>query len=274
MKIGFGKLCMYGILVLGILVCVFPFYWMFVLGTLSRGEIFTFPPPLWFGNNLRANYENLMSFVPFFRNLWNSLYIAAMATGTTLFFCSLAAYGFAMYDFKAKEKLFTLMLATMMIPGILSTIPWFIMMRHFGWVNQARALYIPGMASAFGIFLLRQYMESAIPKDLQDAARMDGCNEFTIYWRIVLPLISPGLGALGMITFIGSWNNFMGALIIMRERVTFTVPVALRSLQGMISTDYGAVMFGTALSVLPILIVFLLFAKQIISGLTAGALKG
>lgn len=269
-----GKVCLYIILALGVIITAFPFYWMFVLGTLSRGEIFSFPPPLWFGSNTLTNYHNLLGFVPFFRNLWNSFYIAFMATTTTLFFCSLGAYGFAMYDFKGKEMLFGLMLGTMMIPGVLTTIPWFIMMRFFGWVNQARSLYFGGMASAFGIFLLRQYMESAIPRDLQDAARIDGCSEFKIYWQIILPLSTPGLGALGMVTFIGSWNNFMGALIIMKDRNTYTVPVALRSLQGMISTDYGAVMFGTALSILPILIVFLLASKQIIAGLTAGALKG
>jgi multiple sugar transport system permease protein len=274
MKKTTGKILMYTFLILGVIITAFPFYWMFVLATLSRGEIFSFPPPMWFGSNIVDNYRNLMNFVPFFRNIWNSFYIAFMATSTTLFFCSLGAYGFAMYDFKGKEPLFGIMLGTMMIPGVLSTIPWFIMMRMFGWINQPRALYVGGMASAFGIFLLRQYMESAIPRDLLDAARIDGCGEFEMYWRVVLPLSSPGLGALGMVTFIGSWNNFMGALIILKERSTFTVPVALRSLQGMISTDYGAVMFGTALSVLPILIVFLLASQQIISGLTAGAIKG
>lgn len=274
MKAVTSKTLLYLVLILGVFITAFPFYWMFVLATLSRGEIFTFPPTMWFGSNLVENYHNLLSFVPFFRNIWNSFYIATMATVTTLFFCSLGAYGFAMYDFKGKDVLFSLMLGTMMIPGVLSTIPWFIMMRHFGWVDQPRALYVGGMASAFGIFLLRQYMESAIPRDLQDAARIDGCGEFAIYRRIVLPLIGPGLGALAMVTFIGSWNNFMGALIIMKQRITYTVPVALRSLQGDISTDYGAVMFGTALGILPILIVFLIASQQIISGLTAGAIKG
>lgn len=274
MKVVASKTLMYFVLILGVFITAFPFYWMFVLATLSRGEIFSFPPTMWFGSNLVENYHNLLSFVPFFRNIWNSFYIATMATIATLFFCSLGAYGFAMYDFKGKDLLFSLMLGTMMIPGVLGTIPWFIMMRQFGWINQPRALYVGGMASAFGIFLLRQYMESAIPRDLQDAARIDGCGEFAIYGRIVLPLIGPGLGALGMVTFIGSWNNFMGALIVMKHRATYTVPVALRSLQGEISTDYGAVMFGTALGVLPILIVFLIASRQIISGLTAGAIKG
>ncbi|HHY10202.1 MAG TPA: carbohydrate ABC transporter permease [Firmicutes bacterium] len=265
---------MYLILVVGVLITAFPFYWMFILATLSRSEIFSFPPTLWFGSHLVTNYKNLLEFVPFLRNIWNSFYIASMATFTTLFFCSLGAYGFSFYDFKGKDLLFGIMLGTMMIPGVLNTIPWFIMMRWFGWINQPRALYVGGMANAFGIFLLRQYMESAIPRELQDAARIDGCGEFEIYWRIVLPLSGPGLGALGMVTFIGSWNDFMGALIIMKERATYTVPLALRSLQGEISTDYGAVMFGTALGVLPILIVFLLASQQIISGLTAGAIKG
>lgn len=268
------KTLLYFVLILGVVITAFPFYWMFVLATLSRGEIFSFPPQLWFGSNLVINCRNLLDFVPFLRNIWNSFYIATLATVTTLFFCSLGAYGFTFYDFKGKDFLFGTMLGTMMIPGVLNTIPWFIMMRWFGWINRPRALYVGGMANAFGIFLLRQYMESAIPRELQDAARIDGCSEFEIYLRIVLPLSGPGLGALGMVTFIGSWNDFMGALIIMKERTSYTVPLALRSLQGEISTDYGAVMFGTALGVLPILIVFLLASQQIISGLTAGAIKG
>lgn len=268
-----AKILLYLVLLTGVVITVFPFFWMFVLATLSRREIFSYPPNLWFGEYLVDNYHNLMNFVPFLRNMWNSLYIAGMATVTTLFFCSLGAYGFAMYDFKGKEFFFAFMIGTIMIPPILGTIPWFIMMRFFGWVDQARALWVPGMASAFGIFLLRQYIESAIPRALQDAARIDGCSEVRIYWQVVLPLIGPGLGALGMVTFIGSWNNFLGALIILRSRVTFTIPVALSSLQGMISTDYGAVMIGTAMGTLPILIAFLLASNQIISGLTAGALK-
>ena len=268
-----GKVLLYTVLIAGVVITVFPFFWMFILATLSRREIFGFPPAMWFGEYTVENYQNLMGYVPFLRNMWNSFYIAAMATVTALFFCSLGAFGFAMYDFKFKKPLFILMISTLMIPPVLTVIPWFILMRFFGWVNQPRALWLPGMANAFGIFLMKQYIESAVPKAFMDAGRIDGCTEFRIYRSIVLPVITPGLGALGMITFINNWNNFLQALIILRDRAAYTIPVALSSLQGMISTDYGAVMFGTALSTLPILIAFLFFSNRIIEGLTAGAVK-
>lgn len=269
-----GKVLLYGVLIAGVVITVFPFFWMFVLATLSRREIFGFPPELWFGDYALVNMSNLLGYVPFLRNMWNSFYIAGMATVTALFFCSLAAFGFAMYEFKFKRTLFIIMISTLMIPPVLTIIPWFILMRFFGWVNEPRALWLPGMANAFGIFLLKQYIESAVPKDFMDAGRIDGCTEFRIYRSIILPVITPGLGALGMITFINNWNNFLQALIILRERTAYTIPVALSSLQGMISTDYGAVMFGTAISTLPILIAFIFFSNRIIEGLTAGAVKG
>ncbi len=268
-----GKVIIYTLLIAGVLLTVFPFYWMFVLATLSRREIFSFPPEMWFGEHGLTNYHNLMSYVPFLRNMWNSFYISAMSTITAIFFCSLGAFGFAMYDFRFKKPLFIIMISTLMIPPILTIIPWFIVMRWFGWINEPRALWLPGMANAFGIFLMKQYIESAVPRDFMDAGRIDGCSEFRIYRSVVLPVITPGLGALGMITFINQWNLFLPALVILRQRTAYTIPVALSSLEGMITTDYGAVMFGTALGTLPILIAFIFFSNKIISGLTAGALK-
>lgn len=252
---------------------VFPFWHMLVLATSTPGEMFRFPPPMWFGTNLTENYHLLMDAVQFWRNSWNSLYISTMQTGLTLFFCSLAGFGFAMYRFKFREQLFNLMLATIMIPNVLGLIPYFIMMKSFGWFNTPRALYVPGAATAFGIFLMRQYIYSSVSKGLLDAARIDGCSEFQIYWRIVLPLIKPGIGALGIITFLGSWNNFMAALVILPDMATTTIPVALRTLEGQVNIQYGAIMVGTALSILPIAIVYVLMSKQFISGLTEGAMK-
>jgi multiple sugar transport system permease protein len=176
-----------------------------------------------------------------------------------------------MYDFKYKDQLFVFMIMTMMIPVTLGIIPYYIMMSWLGWIDKLRALYVPTMASAFGIFLLRQYIASAVSRELMDAARLDGCSEFRIYWNIVLPLIKPGLATLGIVTFVSSWNNFLGALVVLRSKEAFTLPVALRSLQGLYTTNWGAIMFGTALSVLPILIVFLFAAQHIIAAFTAAA---
>lgn len=262
---------MYLILSVVAVATVFPFYWMFILTSQAPAEIFRTPPRLWFGQSAVENYHALTRALPtFWRNMWNSIYIALMATLTTLFFCSLGGYAFAMYDFKYKNQLFALMIATMMIPPLLGIVPYYIMMSWLGWIDRPRALYVPGMASAFGIFLLRQYIAAAVPKELLDAARIDGCSEFRIYWNIILPLIRPGLATLGIVTFVGSWNNFLGALVVLRSREAYTLPVALRSLQGLYTTDWGAIMLGTALSILPILAVFLFGSRRIIAAFTAG----
>ena len=273
-----GKLFRKGValllLVLLALIAVFPLYWMNVLGTHDTAAIYSAPPPLWFGDNLVANYQSMLDQVPFWRSAWNSFYIAALATVTTLFFCSLGGFGFAMYDFRFKNFLFGFVVATLMIPAALNIIPFFIIIKLFGWIDQARALWVPGMASAFGIFLMRQFIASSIPRQLMDAARIDGATEFRIYWNVVLPLIRPALGTLGLITFIGAWNNFLLALIVLRQDTTYTLPVTLRNLQGLYSTDWGAVMLAAALTVLPLLIVFVFASRQVIEGLTQGAVKG
>ena len=261
-------------LVLLAFVAVFPLYWMNILGTHNTSEIYSSPSPLWFGDDLRANYDSMLDQVPFWRSAWNSVYIAVMATVTTLFFCSLGGFGFAMYDFRYKNVLFGFVIATLMIPAALNIIPYFIIAKLLNWIDQARALWVPGMASAFGIFLMRQFIASSIPRELMDAARIDGASEFRIYWSVVLPLVRPALGTLGLITFIGSWNNFIIPLIILKQDETYTLPVTLRNLQGLYSTDWGAVMLAAALTVLPLLIVFVFASRQVIEGLTQGAVKG
>jgi multiple sugar transport system permease protein len=156
----------------------------------------------------------------------------------------------------------------------MNMIPTFMIMDALGWIDQHRALYIPGAASAFGIFLMRQFATApAVPRELIEAARMDGCGEFGIYWRIVLPLLRPAMGTLGLVTFIASWNNFIGPLIVMRSADNYTLPLALRSLQSPVNTEWGALMTGSAIATLPLLVLFVLSSRQLIAGLTAGAVK-
>ncbi|GBF06720.1 binding-protein-dependent transport system inner membrane protein [Deinococcus aerius] len=262
------------LLFLGALLTVAPFYFMFVFATHTRAEIFQIPPPTWFGEAAGRNYDSLLERLPFWRNLWNSLYLALMSTVTTLFFCSLAGFAFAMYNFRFREGLFGVVLATLLIPSALNIVPFALIMQALGWINTPRALWVPGMASAFGIFLMRQYIGSAIPKELVEAARIDGASEFGIYRKIILPLCGPALATLGLVTFVNSWNSFVGPLIIFRTAETYTAPLALRSLQGIANTDWGALMCGVALTVLPLLIVFVFFSRQLIEGLTSGSLKG
>ena len=164
-------------------------------------------------------------------------------------------------------------MATLLLPSFMNMIPTFMIMDMLGWIDQPRALYIPGAASAFGIFLMRQFVSSSIPRDLIEAARMDGCSETGIYWRIVLPLLKPALGTLGLITFIASWNNFIGPLVVMRSPEMYTLPLALRSLQSPVNTEWGALMTGSAIATLPLVVLFILSSRQLIAGLTAGAVK-
>jgi multiple sugar transport system permease protein len=260
---------------IGALTMILPFYFMFVFATHSIDEIFRLPPPLWFGDKFSANYESLTSTLPFWRNLWNSLYIALISTVAVLFFCSLAGYAFAMYNFKWREQLFAVLMGTMLIPATLNLIPFFVVASLLGWVGKPVALWLPGAANAFGIFLMRQYIGSAIPKELLDAARIDGATEFQIFYRIVLPLIRPALGTLGLITFISNWNSFLTPLVILTDPETLTAPLALRTLQsGRGADDWGVIMTGTVIAVLPLMVVFIFASRQIIEGLTQGSTKG
>jgi multiple sugar transport system permease protein len=263
----------YAIVGAGALIMLAPFYFMFVFATQSRANIFNLPPPLWFGDDLLANLKILTERLPFWRNLGWSLYVALASTALTLLFCSMGGYAFALMEFRFKKALFTLVMATMLLPSFMSMIPTFMIMDALGWIDQHRALYIPGAASAFGIFLMRQFASTAVPRELIEAARMDGCGEFAIYWRIVLPLLKPALGTLGLITFIASWNNFIGPLIVMRSLDNYTLPLALRTLQSPVNTEWGALMTGSAIATIPLLVLFAVSSRQLIAGLTAGAVK-
>ena len=263
----------YALVGVGALIMLAPFYFMFVFASHTRTEIFQMPPPLWFGGDFLENMRLLLERIPFWRNVGNSLYVGVMTTLLTLLFCSMGGYAFAMYEFKYKKPFFGLVMSTMLLPQFLGLIPTFMIMDMLGWLDQPRALYIPGAASAFGIFLMRQYISSAVPKEIIEAARMDGCNEFRIFFSIVLPLIGPALGTLGLITFIGSWNNFVGPLVVMQSAENYTLPLALRSMQSPVNTEWGAVMAGSAVAVLPLLVLFVISSRRLIDGLTAGAVK-
>ena len=268
-----GPWAAYTVVGVGSLIMLAPFYFMFVFATQSRTEIFSLPPPIWFGNDFLTNLTILTERIPFWRNLGWSLYVALASTGLTLLFCSMGGYAFALFDFRFKNALFALVMGTMLLPSFMNMVPTFMIMDFLGWIDQQRALYIPGAASAFGIFLMRQFVATSVPKDLIEAARMDGCSELGIYWRIVLPLLKPALGTLGLITFIASWNNFIGPLIVMRSPENYTLPLALRSLQSPVDTEWGALMTGSAIATIPLIVLFVLSSRQLISGLTAGAVK-
>ncbi|MBT9596319.1 MAG: carbohydrate ABC transporter permease [Vitreoscilla sp.] len=259
---------------LGALLLVAPFYFTFVFASHGRAAIFNSPPPMWFGDAVLGNLALLEERLPFWRNLGMSLYVATVTTALNLLLCSLAGYGFAAHDFRFKKALFAVVLGSMMLPGFLNMIPSFMVMDALGWIDEPRALYVPAAASALGIFMMRQYIGSAIPRDLLDAARMDGCGELRIFWSVVLPLLGPALGTLGLITFIASWNNFMAPLVVMRSAENYTLPLALRSMQSPNNTEWGALMVGSAIAMLPLLVAYAFSARRLVAGLTSGAVRG
>lgn len=250
---------------------VFPFIYMFIASTKNSHQIYFHPDKLSLGrdwvDNIKANYLILIYSTPFWGSLLNSLYIGLMSTFFTLLGSSLGGYGFAVYRFRGKELLFNIMLITLMIPPTVSVIPLFSMMKAFGWFSKARALYLPTLASAYGVFMLRKYLESSMSRDLIDSARIDGCSEFTIYFRIIMPLARPILGALGIITFITSWGAFFLPLLLMRETGSWTIPVL------MTRVPPGSSLLAGSITTIPVCIIFLILSKWIISGITEGSLR-
>ena len=200
--------------------------------------------------------------------------IAAGFVTLSLFLCSVAGYAFAKFPAApGASKLFAVVLSTMLIPGAVTLIPDFVVLTKLGLVNTYWSLIVPGAAGAFGIYWMRQYIAAHVPDDLLHAARIDGCSEFEIYWRIVLPVCRPALAALGVMQLIASWNNLMGAFLMLRTADMQTLPVLIYLLQGETRTPFGMLMAGGLLATLPLVVAFLAFQRQFISGMTAGAVK-
>ncbi|ACX66065.1 MULTISPECIES: carbohydrate ABC transporter permease [Paenibacillus] len=260
-------------LIAGLILSIFPFYWLLVMATRTTSDIYSFPPKLWFGPHLLDNVSRVLSSIDFFGAFWNTLFVASACTLLVLFFDSLAGFTFAKFQFPGKKWLFVLLLATMMAPAQLSLVPSFVIMAEFGWVGTYKALIIPGMVNAFGIFWIRQYAQESVPSELLDAGKIDGCGFFRLYWNISLPILRPALSFLAAFTFIGVWNDYLWPLIILNDENKFTLQVALSSLNGIYTTDYSMVIAGTLLAVIPLIVMFLFISKQFISDIAAGAIK-
>ncbi len=268
------RVALYVGLGLAALATVLPFYWEFLLATHSTSDIAGTPPPFWVGSALVENYQAMLEYIPYFwRSLVNSGVIGIGSTVVTVFFSALGGYAFARYTFPAKEKLFWLLLVTMMIPSQLGLIPWYIQMSWMGWTNSFLPFIVPAIGNAFGVFWMRQYIASAIPVELFDAARIDGAGEFGTFWRVALPLAAPAAGALAITTFIGGWNSFLGPLVIMNDPNLYTYAVALANLRGVHGTDTGALLVGSSIATVPMLLVTVFGSRRLIDGLTAGALS-
>jgi cellobiose transport system permease protein len=260
-------------LIVGAIFSLFPFYWMIVMASRTNSEIFAIPPYLTLGGHLIENTIIVLTETNFFQAFLNTVFYAVVSTILILFFDSLAGYTFAKMKFKGKKILFVFLLATMMIPGQINIIPQFIMMDWMGWVGSYNALIIPGMANAFGIFWIKQYCENAIPDSIIEAAKMDGCSTFGTYWRIGIPILKPALSFLAIYSFIGAWKNYTWPLIILNDESKYVISLALTRLQGLYFTDYPLVITGTLISTIPVLLIFFFFSRQLMAGITDGAVK-
>jgi len=261
------------LLFLGMIVSMFPFYWLIVMSTRKTSDMFRFPPKVTFGPELATNVKNVFANIDFFTAFANSLFVSAVSTLFVLFFCSLAGFSFAKFDFPGKKVLFISLLITMMIPGQLSLVPSFIIMQKLSWVGTFKALIIPGMVSAFGIFWIRQYASGAIHDDLMNAGRIDGCSNFRLFWNVALPILRPALAFLGIFTFIGNWNDYLWPLIVINNPKKYTLQIALSQLNSIYNTDYAMVMAGTLMATFPLIVLFLIVSRQFIADIAAGALK-
>jgi ABC-type glycerol-3-phosphate transport system permease component len=270
----FGDFLVYGLLITISAFMILPFIWMLTTSLKNADEIFHLPPIIISPNMDLHAYIYLIKEYNLLGVLRNSFVIAALSTLLQLIFCSLGGYAFAKFKFPGKNALFAFLLGTMIIPFTIIMVPLFFIMRDFNWVNKFQAIIIPTAANAFGIFFMRQYI-SSVEDELMDAARIDGCGEFGIYSRIILPIITPGLVSLGLIFFMSSWNSFLWPLIILKTQENFTLPLVIRSMVGPVGrTVYDVQMAASIISIIPLLIIFLVFQRRFVEGITAGAVKG
>lgn len=263
----------YALLVAGLLGAAFPLYWTFVVSSQTNDVVAQTPPVLLPGGHFLENVRRVFETTEFQKALLNSLIVAGSITLSTVLLCSLAGFAFAKLRFHGRGLLFLFVIATMLVPVQLGVIPLYMLMTRIGWASRLPAVIAPTMVTAFGVFWMRQFIREAVPDELLDAGRVDGCHTLRLYWHVVLPAIRPAAAVLGMLTFMQAWNDFFWPLIVLGPDNP-TVQVAISTLQGGYYQDYSLVLAGTALGTLPILVVLLLFGRQIVGGIMEGAIKG
>jgi len=270
---GTAKLVMYVFLSVVGLTMIIPFLWMVSTSLKEPGSVFVFPPKWIPSPAVWENYRNAWTAIPFGRFYLNSIAVGLSVTFGQVFTSALAAYAFARLRFPGRDKLFFGYLATMMIPGSVTMIPVFILLRMMRLIDTYTALILPGIFSAYGTFMLRQFFMS-LPRELEEAAKIDGCSLFGIFWRIILPLSKPALATITTFTFMGSWNNFMWPLIVTNSMELKTLPIGLAAFQGQYSTDWTLLMAGSIIVLLPVLILFVFNQRFFVEGIQLGAVKG
>jgi cellobiose transport system permease protein len=262
-------------LVLTAALSIFPIYWMFVVASRTSDAMGQVPPPVTPGGNLGANiarlFENTDAY--FLTGLINSAIVAISVTVSVVFFSTLAGFAFAKLRFRGRNALLLGIVATMMVPTQLGVIPLYMLMTKLNWNDRLPAVIVPALVTGFGVFMMRQYAGQAVSTELIEAARMDGCNTARIYWNVVLPALRPAAAVLGLLTFMTTWNDFLWPYAVLNDPENPTVQLSLRALSDGYYQDMSQVFTGTAIATLPLLLVFIVFGRQIIGGIMEGAVK-
>lgn len=274
-RVPWRTLLLVGMALAGGLAMITPFLWAIATSLKPRGAMLALPPQLLPAEPTLSAYQQVISRFPFARVFGNSIIVAAATTLGQLVICSMAGYAFARFHFRGRNALFTLYLATLMVPFAVVITPLFIIVTRLGWGDTYAGLIIPGMFSAFGTFFMRQFFLS-IPKELEEAATIDGAGTLGTFIRIVVPMAGPALATLAVLSFMGSWNSFLWPLLIINDRQLMTLPLALSTLQGMYpgQTQWNIVMAGTVLATIPTILVFLLAQRWVIEGVAGSGVKG
>ncbi len=265
-----ARILLYVILLIGGLAMIFPFIWMVISSLKHAKDVYDLS--LIPQNPTLENYRTVFARTQFLRWFGNSLLIAGITTASVAFFDSLAGYTLAKFRFPGQQVIFIMILSTLMVPTEMLVIPWYLMSINLHWSNNYWGIMFPGVMSAFGVFLMRQFFDS-VPNELLDAARIDGVSEFGLFWRIALPLVKPALAALCIFTFLGNWNAFLWPLIVTRTAEMRTLPVGIAFFSSEAGSAYELIMTAAALATIPVLIVFAIFQRQIIKGITLTGIK-
>ncbi|MYL32053.1 ABC transporter permease subunit [Pontibacillus yanchengensis] len=272
-KFSFGVLPVYVVLIIASLLSLFPFYWMFVMATRPSEAYNSIPPAIIPGTKLVENFQMVLDSIPFFQAMWNTILLCASVTIVVLIISSLAGFAFSKFNFPGKNVFFVLILLTMVIPPQLGLIPQYYLVSKLGWLDTLFGAGILYLLNPLGIFLMRQYVTQSVPDELMEAAKLDGCSNFRIYRSIVLPIIKPAFATLGIIVFTLVWGEFLWQFTVLRSPDSYTLQVALASLNNAYNVDFGMLLSGVFWATVPLILIFLMFNKLFISSITEGSVK-
>jgi len=264
----------YLFLAIAVFACIFPLYWMFVVSTNDSAAVSQMPPTIIPGGNFFNLAEQVFTTVPFIGSILNSFIVATSIAVAQIVLCTLGGFAFAKLEFRGRNALFVFVIGTLMVPTQLSIIPLYMVMARLEWIDTLQALIVPGMASAFGIFWMRQHITSVVSDELMQAARLDGCSTWQIYLRIAFPLVSSAAFVLGLLAFVTAWNDFLWPLIVIQSPENYTVQLAIKALQSQYFVDYGLAMSGSFLATIPLVILFFFVGRRMVAGVMDGAFKG